>query len=185
MQNGAAAQCPNNDCGPRTIYDPNSGKNVGVLPLQIDRNTGLWMVSGTVDQYGKVDIKIGDESFPGKWKKIGTREVTSFLEPEGPAAGSFLDCFSKSGLATTSVKGQYANGTQFTKDAADLLLKVHSAEPETSLGLLSVTLMNEDTRFNLYLKPDTNPNKKGVDAPRDWWDVGPFQLNLHYVGVRP
>jgi hypothetical protein len=60
---------------------------------------------------------------------------------------------------------------RFTKDAADLLLKVQNSEPQSCLALLSVTLMNEDTTFNLFLKPDTNQNKNGVDAPRDWWDV--------------
>jgi YD repeat-containing protein len=178
---GAAEQCPDNDCGPRSIWDQNAQKFVGVLPLTTDPKTGLWMVTGTVDQYSKVNIKIGDEYFPGAWKKVGTRSFTGFLDPEQPAPGSFLDCFSKSQLRTKHVNGQYADGTHFTKDAADLLTEIHNSEPETSLALLAVTLMNENTNFQLDLKPNTNPNKKGVDSPKDWWDIGPFQLNTHYT----
>lgn len=35
--------------------------------------------------------------------------------------------------------------------------------------------MNENTHFDLYL----GPNTKFKDS--SWWDVGPFQLNQHYV----
>jgi hypothetical protein len=84
-------------------------------------------------------------------------------------------------LATTHVKGQYGDAKLFTADAADLLLDIHSYEPETSLSLLAVTLMNENTRFNLTIYPNPNPDQTGKERPRDWWDVGPFGLNLHYV----
>jgi len=53
------------------------------------------------------------------------------------------------------------------------LLDVHNAEG-TSLSLLSVTLMNENTHFNLYLPPNT----KFLNS--EWWDIGPFQLSQHY-----
>jgi hypothetical protein len=74
------------------------------------------------------------------------------------------------------VKDQYADATHFTQDAANLLLDIHSAEG-TSLSLLGVTLMNENTTFDLYLAPNTKFKNT------EWWDVGPFQLNQHYTNI--
>jgi hypothetical protein len=56
-----------------------------------------------------------------------------------------------------------------------LLLDIHNAEG-TSLSLLAVTLMNENTTFNLMLNPNTNGS-----SDTEWWDVGPFQINQHYT----
>jgi hypothetical protein len=95
--------------------------------------------------------------------------------PQKPAEGSFWDCFHGSGLAKTHIKGQYAEGKLFNKAAADLLLSINNAEG-ASLPLLAVTLMNENTTFNLMLKPNTNGSSK-----TEWWDVGPFQINQHYT----
>jgi hypothetical protein len=104
-----------------------------------------------------------------------------YLDPQGPVPGSFQDCFVRSRLSSTGPpKDQYADARHFTQEAANLLLDIHNAEG-TSLSLLAVTLMNENTFFNLYLKPNTNPDKKGNDSARDFWDVGPFQLNQRYT----
>lgn len=94
--------------------------------------------------------------------------------PQKPAPGSFQDCFHRSGLATTHVKGQDADAKLFTKEAADLLLKIQGEE-KTSATLLAATLMNENTHFDLHLGPNTKFNDSS------WWDIGPFQLNQHYV----
>lgn len=96
--------------------------------------------------------------------------------PQKPAEGSFWDCFYKSGLNKAHAKGQYADAKLFTQAAADLLLDIHQAEG-TSLSLLAVTLMNENTTFDLYLKPNTKFKNT------EWWDVGPFQLNQHYTNA--
>jgi hypothetical protein len=96
---------------------------------------------------------------------------------QGPKPGSFEDCFQRSGLATTHVKDQYADGKLFTQEAANLLLDINNAEG-TSLALLGVTLMNENTTFDLRLRPNTNGAKD-----REWWDVGPFQINQHYTNL--
>jgi len=97
-------------------------------------------------------------------------------EPQNPAAGSFLDCFHSSGLATTHVKG-HGDARLFTQEAANLLLDIHNAEG-TSLSLLAVTLMNENTTFDLKLGPNTNRSKN-----TEWWDVGPFGVNQHYTNI--
>ena len=107
-------------------------------------------------------------------------EIRHFNHPQKPAAGSFLDCFHKSGLATTRVKGQSGDAMLFTKEAADLLLDIHNAEG-TSLALLAVTQMNENTSFDLRPAPTVNFDKNGRELSPDWWDVGPFGLNPHYI----
>jgi len=106
--------------------------------------------------------------------------VTQTTTQATPAPGSFEDCFRSSGLATTHAKGQYADGTHLNKEAANLLLDIHNAE-STSLPLLAVTLMNENTSFNLRLNPMVNVDKKGNPRPEVNWDVGPFQLNQFYI----
>lgn len=96
------------------------------------------------------------------------------ITPQNPAPGSFYDCFYSSGLAKTHAKGQYADAKLFTQAAANLLLDINSAEGG-SVSLLAMTLMNENTTFDIFLKPNT----KFKDT--EWWDVGPFQLNQHYT----
>lgn len=53
------------------------------------------------------------------------------------------------------------------------------------MALLAVTLMNENTHFDLRLHAGVNKyskgRKKGQPLPPDWWDYGPFQLNDHYT----
>lgn len=99
------------------------------------------------------------------------------VNPQKPAPGSFQDCFHSSGLATTHVKGQYGDATHFTQEAANLLLDIHNAEGG-SISLLAVTMMNENTTFDLKLGPNTNGSKN-----TQWWDVGPFGVNQHYTNI--
>jgi hypothetical protein len=103
--------------------------------------------------------------------------LLTLSQPQNPSPGSFQDCFHRSGLATTHVKGQYADVTQFAQDAANLLLDIHNAEGGSS-SLLAVTLMNENTTFDLKLGPNTNRSKN-----TERWDVGPFQINQHYTNI--
>lgn len=103
MEMGAADQCPDNDCGPRTIYDPRSGRNVGVLPLSRNPNTGGFMVSGTVDQYGSAGGNVvnpddGTIIYPqdGKMVKIASVEVAFFLNPQNTGTWTACQKFAQS-----------------------------------------------------------------------------------------
>lgn len=112
-----------------------------------------------------------------QWHSTTTTELGfAYGTPQKPSEGSFWDCFYKSGLNKAHAKNQYADAKLFTQAAADLLLDIHQAEG-TSLSLLAVTLMNENTTFDLYLAPNTKFKNT------EWWDVGPFQLNQHYTNI--
>jgi hypothetical protein len=181
MDIGAAEQCPDNDCGPRSIWDVKAQRFAGVLPLTTDPNTGLWMVTGTIDQYSRVGgpvIDLSDGSViesSSEWRRVGTESFTSFLEQ--PKPGSFLDCFRRSGLATNYSTGpDDPDATHFTQEAANLLVDAHNAEG-TSLSLMAVTMMNENNSFSERPNPMVNVNSKGQALPAKYWDVGPFQLN--------
>jgi YD repeat-containing protein len=181
-----------------------------VSNAEFARRTGNGSVGGGIfvngTQVGFVDLSGGLRNFThisitfdrflvnGADPELPTYWLESFnVDLEVPGSGNpqdivggatFINCMHSAGLDTKRVSGQdlqYADATHFTPEAADLLLKVNKAEG-TSLSLLAVTLMNENTSFDLYEKPNTlfNP-KTGKDAPRNWWDVGPFQLNQHYI----
>jgi hypothetical protein len=76
-----------------------------------------------------------------------------------------LDCAGKAGV----------RGTGFTQDAADLINQISGAEG-TSRELLAVTWMNES---GFELRPSQNDN--GHPENVDKWDVGPFQINVHWT----
>jgi RHS repeat-associated protein len=133
---------------------------------------GFWISPGGTPQWNPNAVAILGGGPSGLSRYIIVN-FTSFLQKPGP--GSFYDCLYSSGLAKTHAKGQYADAKLFNQAAADLLLEVHNAEG-TSLSLLGVTLMNENTTFNLMLGPNTNSRTK-----TEWWDVGPFQINQHYT----
>lgn len=84
---------------------------------------------------------------------------------------NFEDALKTNGLGSI-IEAQYGRWGEFTKDAADLIVKVSMAE-DVPASLLSVTWMNESI-FAFNPKPNTNKQPTRPEA----WDVGPFQLNV-------
>jgi hypothetical protein len=91
---------------------------------------------------------------------------TGFLwqQPQNPVPGSFEAC--AGGL----------QGTGFTKGAADLINQISGDEGSTSRDLLAVTWMNE-SHFDLHSGAMDNGHPEDVMQ----WDVGPFQINVHWT----
>jgi YD repeat-containing protein len=165
-----SVHCPDDDCGPR--MDKN-GKLTEPFKAYPDGHGGF-LPHGAKYLGDGIYMTLPDEEF-GK--------LEDSFDPQQPKPGSFQDCFHRSQLATAHLGGKTdQDGRRFTQEAADLLLNIHNAEG-TSLALLSVTMMNENSGFKLDVKPNPNYGEKGNPSPPEWWDVGPFQINQHYTNA--
>ena len=91
-------------------------------------------------------------------------------EPQQPTAGSFWDCYGKAGLSGDAAK---------FNDAAASLIKDISSRENVPADALAVTMMNETANKDFSLK--TQPNLNGHPEDYTHWDVGPFQLNVHWT----
>ncbi|HYJ87383.1 MAG TPA: hypothetical protein VEW46_15080 [Pyrinomonadaceae bacterium] len=90
----------------------------------------------------------GWDSEPERWSNAPQR------------GGSFVDCFSRSGLATAAFKDpadgrSMHDASEFWDGAADMLLEINQKEGGASLSLLAVTWMNESS-FHMRGLPNTN-----------------------------
>jgi YD repeat-containing protein len=163
----ASEQCQDNDCGPRSIWDPNSLQFVGVLPLEHDPNTGLWMVSGNVDEYQRVPITVRDEegvlsSSPGTFKKIGTRyfgylmfqdplqakidDLVGRVRRQGTSrVMQIIDIYNNSTLDDRIIECQAAQESNFTTDGRH----ENSGVPD-DLGLLQIQAPTAQQQIDRY-----------------------------------
>ena len=186
LETGAAAQCPNNDCGPRSVtvnITHTSGRRESYTGLVNDpffnvnvRYTGA-AAGAAAEQFsmGMADgggfgaallwSLVAGDMLAGRPIEDSANHFATQHPTSTPQQNSFADCAKQAGV----------EGTGFNEDAANLVSRI-SASEGTASELLAYTWMKESS-FQMNPVPNTN---NSTDTGR--WDYGPFQLNAYWIG---
>lgn len=175
LESGAARVCPDNDCSPRRVdidirYRGGGSQRISGLVADPFYDVNFTFRGAPAQSAAEAFLKNGSAGLASRIdsaRDAGLKALIDALRhhpsPQNPLPGSFEVCVGNLGA------------TGFTKEAADLINQISDYEG-TSRDLLAVTWMNE-SNFAFHPPPNTNGHPENVDR----WDVGPFQINVHWT----